>query len=49
MNMLRTMKAKALTVGGESAIKAAMEEMTPTGEQEEQSGGGKMTERINEK
>lgn len=47
--MLRTMKAKALALGGESALEAAVEEAAPAVGQEEQREGGTMTGRISEK
>lgn len=51
--MLRTMKAKALALGGEAAleaaVEAAVEEAAPTVSQEELREGGTMTGRISEK
>lgn len=47
--MLRTMKAKALALGGESALRAAVEQAAPVAEEEEQKEGGTMAARISEK
>lgn len=49
--MLRTMKGKALALGGESAILAAAEQASPTAApvEEEAKESGTMAARINEK
>lgn len=51
INMLRTMKAKALALGGESALRAAVEQAMPAAEEEEEEEreGGTMAARISEK
>lgn len=52
INMLRTMKGKALALGGESAIRAAVEQATPAAEEtapEEAERSGTMASRITEK
>lgn len=51
INMLRTMKGKALALGGESAILAAAEQASPTAApvEEEAKESGTMAARINEK
>ena len=48
--MLRTMKAKALSLGGEPTLRAAMEQAAPPEvEEEAQQEGGTMAARIVEK
>lgn len=48
--MLRTMKAKALALGGESAVAAVVEQAAPAEAPEEQpKEGGAMAARITEK
>lgn len=49
INMLRTMKSKALALGGEPALRAAVEQMAPAEVQEEVKEGGTMAARISEK
>lgn len=52
INMLRTMKGKALALGGESAILAAAEQASPAeapAEEEEAEESGTMAARIDEK
>lgn len=49
INMLRTMKAKALSLGGEPALRAAMEQAMPAEVEEEKQEGGAMAARIAEK
>ncbi|CAB1110021.1 unnamed protein product [Ectocarpus sp. CCAP 1310/34] len=52
INMLRTMKGKALALGGESAIRAAMEQAAPAAETaapEEAEESGTMASRVTEK
>ncbi|CBJ27791.1 cysteine desulfuration protein [Ectocarpus siliculosus] len=52
INMLRTMKGKALALGGESAIRAAVEQAAPAAEEaaaEEPEQSGTMASRITEK
>ena len=50
INMLRTMKAKALSLGGEPTLRAAMEQAAPPEvEEEAQQEGGTMAARIVEK
>lgn len=52
INMLRTMKGKALALGGESAIRAAVEQAAPAAETpapEEAEQSGTMASRITEK
>lgn len=49
--MLKTMKGKALALGGESALRAALEDATPAEEpvKEEPKESGAITARIVEK
>lgn len=48
--MLKTMKGKALALGGESALRAALEDATPAEEPEEEpKESGAITARILEK
>ena len=51
INMLRTMKAKAISLGGESALRAAVEQAMPAEieEEAEQQEGGTMATRIADK
>lgn len=52
LNMLRTMKGKALVLGGESALRAAVEQVqgaSPAEVEEEQKEGGAMAAQIHEK
>lgn len=52
LNMLRTMKGKALALGGESALRAAVEQVqgaSPAEAEEEQKEGGAMAAQIHEK
>lgn len=51
INMLKTMKGKALALGGESSLRAALEDATPAADpaEEEPKESGAITARIMEK